>query len=295
MTPADTILEHEAERLAGQLPPLMVAAERVAMTVAQGIHGRRRIGQGETFWQFRRYEFGDSVQRVDWRQSAKADPVYVRETEWEAAQSVWLWVDRSPSMAFRSASGLPSKGERAAVLGLALATLLMRGGERVALLDDDRPPGGGSARLHRMAEILGRPMDGAPSLPEVPLLPRHANVVLLSDWLAPADVIQRLIRQFASNAVGGHIVQILDPAEEAFPFEGRIRFDGPESEGELLVRRGQSMKAPYQQALSQHIDAIESAVRSVGWSMTRHRTDAPAETALLAAYAAIGVDRGDLS
>ena len=76
-------LHDRAESLAGNLPDLMIAADRVAATVSQGVHGRRRVGQGETFWQFRRYQWGDPVQKIDWRRSAKSDPVYLRETEWD--------------------------------------------------------------------------------------------------------------------------------------------------------------------------------------------------------------------
>ncbi|MEE9317806.1 MAG: DUF58 domain-containing protein, partial [Rhodospirillales bacterium] len=68
-------IHQKAEEFAAYLPPLLVAAKRVAATVSQGVHGRRRVGQGETFWQFRRYEFGDSTQLIDWRQSAKSQPV----------------------------------------------------------------------------------------------------------------------------------------------------------------------------------------------------------------------------
>src|SRR5215472_8820812 len=95
-------LQHRAEQAAAALPPLLVAATRVAATVAQGVHGRRRVGQGETFWQFRQYQPGDSAQRIDWRESAKSQRLYVRETEWEAAQSVWLWRDASASMDYAS-------------------------------------------------------------------------------------------------------------------------------------------------------------------------------------------------
>src|SRR5450432_3158164 len=100
-------VQHRAEALAATLPPLLVAAERVATTVAQGVHGRRRVGQGDSFWQFRQYQPGDSAQRIDWRESAKSQRVYVRETEWEAAQSVWLWRDASASMAYASGAALP--------------------------------------------------------------------------------------------------------------------------------------------------------------------------------------------
>ena len=65
-------LRHRAEQAGSALPPLLVAAERVAATVAQGIHGRRRVGQGETFWQFRQYQPGYAATRIDWRESAKS-------------------------------------------------------------------------------------------------------------------------------------------------------------------------------------------------------------------------------
>src|SRR5881275_1363398 len=100
-------IHHRAEQLAAALPPLLVAAERVASTVAQGVHGRRRVGQGETFWQFRQYQPGDAATRVDWRESAKSQRLYIRETEWEAAQSVWLWRDASASMSYTSADYIP--------------------------------------------------------------------------------------------------------------------------------------------------------------------------------------------
>ena len=103
--PAD--LRKIAEEAAALLPPIMVAADRVAAVVAQGVHGRRRVGQGETFWQFRRYREGDPVQRIDWRQSAKRQHVYIRENEWDAAESVWLWRDNSPSMHYSSDTNVP--------------------------------------------------------------------------------------------------------------------------------------------------------------------------------------------
>ncbi|MEE8544373.1 MAG: DUF58 domain-containing protein, partial [Alphaproteobacteria bacterium] len=68
---AQTTLRQQAELLAATLPPLLVAAERVAATVAQGVHGRRRVGSGETFWLFRGYQPGVSATMFDWRQSAK--------------------------------------------------------------------------------------------------------------------------------------------------------------------------------------------------------------------------------
>ena len=88
------------------MPRLILEARRVAATVIHGLHGRRRAGPGENFWQFRRFVSGEPAQRVDWRRSARDDHLYVREQEWEAAHTVWIWPDRSPSMAFASRAGV---------------------------------------------------------------------------------------------------------------------------------------------------------------------------------------------
>src|SRR3546814_16205053 len=109
-------LRHRAEQLAATLPPLLVAAERVAATVAQGVHGRRRVGQGETFWQYRHYDFGDQPQSNDWRQSAKSDMLFVRQLEWEGAQSVWLWPYTPASMGWTSVRKPPINTEAADLL-----------------------------------------------------------------------------------------------------------------------------------------------------------------------------------
>lgn len=281
------VVQHAAEELAAILPPLLVAAERVAATVSAGIHGRRRVGPGEDFWQFRRYLPGDPVQAIDWRQSAKSDPVFVREHEWSAAQSVWLWLDRSPSMDYRSAPTLPTKIERAMLLVLALAALLVRGGEKVALLDDAQPPATGRAVLARLAATLaGRPAMAA-SLPAIAAFPRHAQTVLIGDFLAPLEDIDAKLREFAGRGVKGHLLQVLDPAEEVPPFTGRIRFAGMEGEADHLVTRAEDLRDDYMARLRGHREAIDAMVRRIGWSFAVHHTGSPPQTALLALHAMI--------
>jgi uncharacterized protein (DUF58 family) len=280
-------LRRQAEEAGARLPPLLVAADRVAATVAQGVHSRRRVGQGETFWQFRRYEPGDSAQRIDWRQSAKRQHIYVRENEWEAAESVWLWQDRSPSMRYASRDGLPEKAERAGVLTLALASLLIRGGERVALLGAGQPPTSGRAVLERFALTLARDDEQARSLPAVEHLPRHARVVLVGDFLSPADEVERVIRGFAAGGVHGHVLQIVDPAEETLPFAGRVRFQGLEGEGEALIGRVETVRAEYLELLAAHRSSIMETARRLGWTFAAHHTDHAPHSALLALYTAL--------
>ncbi|MCG8360381.1 MAG: DUF58 domain-containing protein, partial [Kiloniellales bacterium] len=189
MTQAAPVLRQQAEQLAANLPPLLVAAKRVAATVAQGVHGRRRVGQGETFWQFREYEPGDPPQLIDWRQSAKTDRVFVRELEWEAAQSVWIWRDVSASMAWRSATSLPEKRNRADLLTLALGVLLLAAGERVALLGSPMRLVSGRTGLTQLVNMVERERESEADLPKVLPLPRNAQLVLIGDLLAPLDEI----------------------------------------------------------------------------------------------------------
>lgn len=284
MTTEGGALRNRAEALAARVPPLLVAAHRIAATVEFGEHGRRRVGQGETFWQFRRYQPGDATNAIDWRQSAKADPVFVRETEWAAAQSVFLWCDRSPSMRYRSDRNLPEKAAQAELLSLALAILLLAGGERVALLGSDMRPTAGRNAIDRIARYLVAERGTAPSLPAAAALPRHAELVLIGDFLSPLPEIERSLAGFAEAGVHGHLLQLLDPAEETLPFLGRIRFEGLEAEGELLLGRVEMVRDQYRERFEAHCQGLADLARAIGWNATRIATDRPPQAALLALH-----------
>lgn len=281
--------ENRAQDLAARLPPLLLAAERVAATVTGGTHGRRRSGTGETFWQFRHSQAGDPATAIDWRQSARSQGLFVRESEWTAAQTVGLWRDGSPSMAWRSSRELPEKRERADLLLLALGAMLLKGGEKVALLSGGLPPTTGGGALTRLATALLN--DRAEVLPAPGRLPRHAEIVLISDFLMPLDVVHAALRALAAGGAMGHLVQVLDPAEETLPFAGRIRFAGCEQEGDLLVRRAEDLRGSYALKLAAHRDGLAAMARGLGWTFATHRTDQPPQTALLALHVRLATPR----
>lgn len=287
MVDAELSIRQRAEQLAAHLPPLLVEAERVAAVVAQGVHGRRRVGAGETFWQFRPYQPGDESNRIDWRQTAKSRRVFVRENEWEAAESVWLWCDGSPSMRFASHLAGETKVERARLLLLALAVLLVRGGEHVALLGPDHRPSTGRAALARMAAIMARPVPPGPSLPPRLALPRYAQLVLIGDFLSPLPEIEATVRHYTALGVRGHLYQVLDPAEETLPFAGHTLFEGLEEEGSLLARRAESLRPDYVRRLAEQKAGLTQLARAARWQFAAHHTDRPAQAALLALYMAL--------
>jgi uncharacterized protein (DUF58 family) len=278
--------EFRAEELASRLPPLLVEAERVAQSVAQGVHGRRRSGTGDAFWQYRRAQPGDEAGSIDWRRSARSDHLYVRETEWAASQTVWLWLDSSPSMHWRSDSALPPKHDRARLLILALACLLLKGGERVAPLAGGTPPMWGNGALLRLATALYHAGDVPPAPPEH--LPRHATIVLAGDFLAPLSDTHARIETLARHGATGHLLQVLDPAEEDLPFAGRLRFQGLEGEGQVETGRAEDLRAPYQERLTAHRDGLAAMARARGWSFATHRTDRAPAPCLLALAQKVG-------
>jgi len=279
---------HRAEHLASTLPPLLVAAERVASTVAQGVHGRRRVGTGETFWQFRQYQTGDSASAIDWRQSAKSDRTFIRENEWEAAQSVWLWCDSSASMDFQSEAGTISKFDRASLLALALSVLLIRGGEYVTLMGSGAAPATGRATLTRLAgELLGRSGADDPSLPVLERIPRAADVVLISDFLSPMAEIEAKVRGMAANGLRGTLVQVLDPAEVDFPYAGHVHFNGLEGEDPITLGRADNLRTAYRDRMTARHDSLSALASRLGWAFISHHTDHRAEPTLLALYQAL--------
>ena len=274
-------LRREAESLASAYPTLLAEAERVAAIVAQGDHGRRRSGQGETFWQYRNYDSSDSANAIDWRRSARGDQVYVRETEWEAANSVYYWRDGSAGMSWASDKALPTKIDRATVLCMASASLLMRAGERCAVIGESERPRAGRAGLERITQRLASSPGETQTLSAD--IPRFARVLIASDFLEGAEVWQTRLARLSARPASGLLVQIVDPAERRFPYRGRMQMRLPGLEP-FLVGRAERAQADYQRRFEAHCEAMADLARRLGWPLVVHQTDSPATVAMTAIH-----------
>lgn len=274
-------LRHRAEAEAAALPPLLARAEHLAGTVLLGEHGRRRAGLGDDFWQYRPVQPGDPRRMIDWRRSARSDDKFVREREWQVAQSVMLWVDQSASMSFTSDKGLPAKGDRAREIALATAILLIRGGERVGLSGTLLPPRRGRDQVMRLAEFFSRPGEQDFGVPEHRAMIPNARALFVSDFLGPLDELTTALTKAADRGVRGVLLQVLDPAEEAFPFHGRTIFESMGGTMAHETLKASELKDRYLARLAERKAALASLCATTGWQLGQHHTGNSAQSALL--------------
>ncbi|NGO62602.1 DUF58 domain-containing protein [Rhizobium daejeonense] len=280
-TPSSDALSRARQR-AALVPDCMVEARRIANTVIAGWHGRRKRGIGENFWQFRPYSEGESFTRIDWRRSARDDHTYIRDHEWQAAHTIWLWADMSPSMMYKSTLASVSKESRALVLMLALAEILARSGERIGCPGVMEPVSARNAAERLAAALIHAPATSG--LPDTGMIRGMSDIVLIGDFLDDADRIMDRIGPLARRGLRGHVVEIADPAEESFPYTGRTEFTDPETGEKLTSGRAESLREDYRRAYLARRDNLGEALRRLGWSFVPHRTDRLASEALVAVH-----------
>lgn len=280
-------LRRDAEEAAVGFPALMAGADQLAATISLGAHGRRRAGPGDEFWQYRPATAGDPLREIDWRRSARADAHFVRQMEWQNLQAVHLWVDRSASMQYRGDKDLPLKGERARILGLAAAILLAKGGESVGLMEDPQPPKHGRGQLTKMAMRLVETASDDYGVPPNKEMVRGNRALLISDFLGDWESVIAALSRAADQRVQGCLVQVLDPSEESFPFDGRTIFESMGGGLSFETRRAKALRDDYLERLAERKDQLEALARRTGWMYLCHHTDQPAQSALMWIHNAI--------
>ena len=286
-----SLLRRDAEKISGSLPPLLVEAERLVSTLAIGVHGRRRAGQGETFWQYRSAQPGDSLGQIDWRRSARSDRLFVREMEWEAAESVVLWCDRARSMDFKSDEMQWTKQDRARLLTLATAVLLNRGAERFGLLGSEAErPRTGESQLMRIGALLSVPNHNASDFGAPPRgqMPKAGKAVFFSDFMGPRDDVFPALLNAAGQGTGGVFVMIPDPVEEEFPFQGRTRFESVGKAVRHETDEAGGLRRAYLDRLRERIDDLAAVSARAGWTLIIHRTDESPRKPLVRLHAILG-------
>ena len=282
-----------AQAQAQGLPPLLVDALRTAATLTFGAHGRGRSGPGDSFYQYRHYEPGESAHRIDWRASARSEHTYVRETEWEAAQTVLCWVDGSPSMHWRSSAAPVTKYDRAMVLTLAASALLLEGSELVGPLNGSAVPARDPATLLRLYNTLTHAH--TENVPPLGALPRRAHVLVVGDFLPQAPALADWLGRCSSQGAQVVLVEVADPAEETFPYSGPTLFRGLEGEGTLDVTDPRTLRQTYLSRRQQARALLTDTARRCNAHYLTHLTSQEPAAALQQLYRHLAPQRGHRS
>lgn len=225
----------EALALAESMPRLVLQASNLANLVMQGLHGRRKAGTGDEFWQFRPFVSGESAGKIDWRRSARDHTLYIKENEWQVASLYHIFPDTRVSMQY----GTPQKRESAIILGLALAKCLVEAGERVTLYGQTRP-----TQNKRVIEEFGLIL---PTLTFPVLPPAKGKAVVISDFFFDYTAFKRKESQF---------LVINAPSEIAFPFKGRVEFEERTFFEKKEFTRTENIKPAYEAKFAAHKAAL---------------------------------------
>ena len=272
----------KAEKLTFQIPNLLIKANNIANTVWEGMHNRNKAGVGDSFWQFRKYEYGDPAHLIDWKKSAKSYDTFVKEKELNTLQDIVIWRDTSKSMNFSSNKQIEPKIYRANLLTLALTIIFSKSGENIVLNGFNSKLSHGNKVINFIAnQITSKIKESFLSRPNIDEIKNNSDVILISDFLNDIKYTEEIIRKLSSRGINGNIIQVLDPAEKTFPFKGRINFNGLEEEESILIGNAESIKNNYKKAITTHCNKVKKLALSYSWKYYMDTTDNSPESSLL--------------
>ena len=173
------------------------------------------------------------------------------------------------------------------VVAFALAEVLVQGGERVGIPGLLRPTASRNV-IEKMAQAILLDPSVRASLPPAFAPSPLSEIVMLSDLWSPIGEVQQTIANLAATGAHGHVVQIVDPAEESFPYSGRVEFIEPEGAGSVTAGRAETWRTDYQGLVERHRAQIRAETDRLGWSFAIHRTNRPASELLLVLHSRMG-------
>jgi uncharacterized protein (DUF58 family) len=267
----------------------------IARTVVDGFmfggHQSRMAGAGLEFNQYRSYQPGDDLRRVDWKLYARSDRFYIRESEVETSVRVRFVLDASASMRHEE-DGL-SKFDYARFLAASLAYLASRQGDAVGLfaLRDGHvttlEPQRGPQHLHRLLHALeGVEAKGVwpawEAVEQLFTVVTHRDlVVFITDLHERKDEIRTVLAKVQALRNEVLLFHVLGPRELDFSYEGVVEFEELET-GRVMQVDADRVRRGYQEAVARHLAETRQALHDLGVAYTRFTLDQPLDGALRA-------------
>ena len=268
---------------------LELRARAVVEGFWSGLHRSPYHGFSVEFTEYRQYTPGDDPRHLDWRVFARSDRFFIRKHEDETNVRCHVLADLSRSMDYGTRGY--TKATYAATLAATFAYFLHRQGDAVGLLTFDEqvreylPARHRAGHLRQLMLALERPAGGrgtdlgAPLERFTALVRKRGLVVLISDFLAP---LERLERDLLALTAAGHEValfQVLDPAEGVLGLEQAALFEDAETGRTLYVDPAQAREG-YVRRFREHAEGLASTCRRLGLSLQVLSTADPLDLAL---------------
>lgn len=283
---------------------------RARGTVAGAVSGSHRSplqGFAAEFAEHREYAPGDDLRYVDWKVYGRSDRLFVKQFEEETNFACQVLLDVSESMQYRSESVEFSKLEYAKHIAAAISYVVVKQQDAIGLVTFDRAviqtvrPGSQPAHWKQLSHVLeeaglrrqgteGRGQEAEASEPEVrsstlvfaeiaERLPKRGVVILLSDLFTDAAALISELKRFRHRQHDVRVWQIIDPAEEEFPFDDPTLFHGLEGWADVSVEP-RLLRAAYQKEFLSHREFLRRQCRSLSIDFTVLRTDMPIDFAV---------------
>ena len=238
-----------------------------------GSHTAKNKGQGNAFWQFRTFLFGDSRRHIDWKQSAKSDDLIIREREKENAPGYMLWVDPSQRLRFGSDKAVNIKKDYALILACICAKKIKKEQGRLSFATlEDRA----QQNLNFFLEEAVN--DESPCFEKVKKIqPKNKSVIplLFSDFWGDDHHFLKDIEVYIQSRNHGILVAVVDPAETSFPFSGRMLFENMNAASNTMIGKAEMIRPEYLKRVSEHQKKISDLCAQNNWSYIFLQTDMP--------------------
>jgi uncharacterized protein (DUF58 family) len=255
-----------AHQLSASLGAIVLEARALAGAILPGLHGLRRAGRGERYWQHREMRDGETLRGVDWRRSARSDRLYARELEQENPARLQIWCDLRPSMDWTGAPARHTKAQAGLVLGLGLGLAVLEAGEAVMVLGSGPVRRDSDMALGLLRAGQAGPIAGATGA-------RSGNVLLVSDGLEPPDVWHRRVLGLRNGRGEVFVALFADPAEINFPYSGRLQVTAPKQAWQ--VGRAEVAASNWAKVYGDHMASVRVAIEDAGGHVFSHRADQP--------------------
>lgn len=260
-----------------------------------GLHKSPLHGFSVEFSEYRQYTEGDDPRFIDWKIAARSDRYFIKLFEDETNLRCHLVLDNSRSMSFGTTTTDQgesyTKSDYAKTLAGCLAYALIEQRDAAGLVvfdeevDEYIPARFRHGQLRQIYQALEKAEGGKSTDLTKPLervagqMQKRGMVILISDFLAPIDGLERDLGYLASSGNEVVVFQVLDPQELNFEFDEPALFTDLETGQQLYIDPDQT-RGSYKTKLEEHLARVKQSCEKLGAIYELTTTDRPLELAL---------------